>query len=285
MERGNFEHFRFSESREVSPSFYEIFLVRRGDLENNTHIDSRSLERFSYAPKYGFEKVEAERPRSGTELLYSSEARTLIVPPPTSRSLQVEDLAQMALPVVGYIDQIQPDIIIGCDRGGRMYTNAVERMNAALNAGKVHQLPTLDEKIHFAKLSTSIHKRYIVEALRGIMHTSMEQAQRTGKSPNGNKLRILFIDDWIASGRTRDHILEALQEVGVDSQAYFAVMCGGNADVSGGRLGSVPWQDDPTILGVDYDEYGKGYAVRTLEARRVRDRLQQAVRHLAKKLL
>ena len=252
-------------------------------FEYHTEIPRHEVETFRYSRSdNAFTPVPESSPKKGVEVLYHNETSTLIVPPPNSGTLVVQDLAQMALPVVGYIDQTQPDVIIGCDRGARLYSIAVHSMYRARHPKE--RLHTLDSKIHFARLSTSLSINLTSAALREILDNSLKAARQRRKSLNGKRPLIMFIDDWIVSGATRKHILESLKELGISSKVdtSFALMCGPSGNVTGNsKPASVPWHDDEASIGVGYTDKGIPYPTDTREARQIRRILHRAVKQTA----
>ncbi|OGM60261.1 hypothetical protein A2892_04800 [Candidatus Woesebacteria bacterium RIFCSPLOWO2_01_FULL_39_10b] len=273
------------EYRPRRESFFEQqFSIDQRDFERNTGLLATELSRLSYSPQRNqFTEVPQTEQRRSIEVLWHAESSTLIVPPPTTGTITIKDLPVMAVPVVGFIDRTQPDVVVGCDRGARIYALAVHSM-----WGKVQEqrFPTLDGKMHFARLSTSLGLDVTSEALARIMEASTAEVNRQGKRINGKRPRIMFIDDLIASGATREQIMKSLREIGVLPKAdiSFAVMCGSGADVTGsGRRVSIPWHDNPDVIGVNYTRDGQPIPVRTEEARKVRRQLYRATSELVAK--
>jgi hypothetical protein len=273
------------EYRPRRESFFEQqFSIDQRDFERNTGFQTSELSRLAYSPQRSqFTEVPQTEQRRGIEVLWHAESSTLIVPPPTTGTIAIKDLPVMAVPVVGFIDRTQPDVVVGCDRGARLYALAVHSM---WGKSQEQRFPTLDGKMHFARLSTSFGLDVTSEALANILEASKREADRQGKRINGKRPRIMFIDDLIASGATREQIMRSLQEIGVlpKVDVSFAVMCGSGADVTGsGRRVSIPWHDDPDVIGVNYTRDGQPIAVRTEEARKVRRQLHRATRELVAK--
>src|SRR5690606_814517 len=105
----------------------------------------------------------------GSEVLWHNESQTLIVPPPAGAGdLTPADLAKMAVPVAGFIKETQPDVVVGCDRGGRLYSLAVYSLWGERNPKK--RFPTLDGKLHFARLSTSVDDEAIDRSVARIVN-------------------------------------------------------------------------------------------------------------------
>lgn len=277
-------------------SSYEAFIPAqeiesqyKPGFESYTHIFVQELEPIRLpSVEEKAKTAQSSKAERGPEALWHAESQTLVVPPPSGSEgdMTAKDLAEMAVPVAGFIKKTQPDIVVGCDRGGRLYSLAVYSL-----WGERHpknRFPTLDSKLHFARLSTSVHDEAMDESVARIVEQSRQQAKMTGKSLNGESPRILFIDDWISSGATREHILGSLDRLGLQEgiDVNFAVMCGGKADASGGDVDkSVPWHDDPTVIGVDYARGSpEARPVRTKAARKVRKDIHSETHKLATKI-
>lgn len=258
----------------------------KSGFESYTHIFEDELEVFSFSPTTEKFKVPKAKASRGGEVLWHDESQTLIIPPPDdSGELTPADLAQMAVPVAAYITQTQPDIVVGCDRGGRLYSLAVYSFWNERHPKK--RFPTFDGKMHFARLSTAVNNDAIDRSVRRIVKQSRKQAKITEKSVNGEQPRILFIDDWINSGATREHIIDSLDRLGLKDRVTvnFAVMCGGNADVSGGKKGNPSWHDDPNVIGIDYEpRSAKPFSVRTKAVRNIREAIHIETKKVAESL-
>ncbi len=255
--------------------------MNKKTFEQNVWIEFDRLTEYTYAPERGRRSIEWEQ-RKGPEALYDKASSTLAVFPPTPGAVGVKDIAAMTVPVVRFIEDTQPDIVIGCDRGARIYAIGVQAMWSQLHS---ERFPSLDTSLRFARLSTSIDRADISRALARIIHTSMEEGKQWNNDWNAKRPRLLFIDDWIVSGKTRKHILESLEVINVlpGCDVSFAVMCGGSADASG-RIDpvTVPWHDDPTTIGINYTKTGQPFPVRSKEALNIRRKLHNAVKSLAR---
>ena len=167
---------------------------------------------------------------------------------PASNDLSPQEVATMAQPVVEHIAASTPDVVIGCDRGARLYSLAVYRLWSELNPKK--RFPTADGKLHFARLSKTLSPEEMDQALFATMDRSGAIKK---ERPDDREVRITVIDDWVNSGQTRQQIEESLDRLGINYDLTFAVMCGKRADITGtARHESVSWLDDPSVTGVDY---------------------------------
>ena len=262
----------------------EIESQFKNGFESYTHIPEDELETLCFSPTDEKFKSPDSKAAKGSEVLWHNKSQTLIVPPPAgSGDLTPTDLATMAVPVAGFIKETQPDIVVGCDRGGRLYSLAVYSLWGKRNPKK--HFPTLDGKLHFARLSTSVDDDAIDRSVARIVDQSTKQAKMTGKTVNGEQPRILFIDDWIVSGATREHIFASLERLGIKDkvEVNFAVMCGGKADATGGNSDKdVPWHDNPNIIGVNYAKRSSEPSpVRTKAARTIRQAIHQETKRVA----
>lgn len=202
-----------------------------------------------------------------------------------------EDLPEMAMPVLEFMEGVQPHVVIGCDRGGRLFGLA---MHAAWRQTRESQpFPTLDGKLHFARVSKSEDPDVLQQKIDQIIEASKQfGAQRGNEVSEGEQLRVLFVDDWIIGGGTMRLAQRMMKKHG--AQTFFAVMCGEGADVTGqpNLHTSVSWHDRPEEIGVNYlstirqnpdgtiSQQQEVVAVRGAEAVRNRQRIQQAAKAL-----
>ena len=216
------------------------------------------------------------------EAYWNQEHRTLVVAPPQgTTTARIEDLPKMAIPVVTFMKRVKPDIVVGCDRGGRMYSLAVRGMQRRT---KKSYDQDKDGSMHFARLSKSLDPKVIRASIQEIVESSLLEARKQGKRVDEGKLKFMFIDDWVTSGTTRDMIIRALKDIGLSTFGfYFVVMCGHGADATGSTRSFYPkWQNDTKLIGVYYNDQGEPFPIRTKEAIRVRKKLYKAANALAK---
>ena len=110
--------------------------------------------------------------------------------------LQPEDLPEMALPVLEFMEGIEPHIVIGCDRGGRLFGLAMHAAWGQTREGKA--FPTLDGKLHFARVSKLEDPDVLQEKIDQIVAISEQFGkQRGNEHAEGEQLKVLFIDDWV----------------------------------------------------------------------------------------
>lgn len=263
--------------------------IRPERFQNEVGVPIQRFDRYSFSvDKNRFKKVPETRSPERGEVLLQQDNNILVVPPLGPGVLTIEDLAKMTVPVVGFIDKVQPDLVIGCDRGARIYGDAVHSMWGDLK-GDQQRFPTMDNKLDFARLSTSLGETITSQALAHIIARNLEAAKRKGHPFTKEQLRLMFIDDWISSGATRRHILASLQaldfELGKNIDVTFAVMCGSGGDATGSKnRKSAFWHDNPEIIGVDYNRDGYPHVVATEESRTVRRKIHRATQKLAAKL-
>lgn len=207
-------------------------------------------------------------------------------------AIKLEDLPEMALPVLEFMEDVQPHIVIGCDRGGRLFGLA---MHAAWrNTRDGRPFPTLDGKLHFARVSKSEDSDVLQQKIDEIVEASKRFGkQRSNEVAEDEQLRVLFVDDWVIGGGTMR--LAQLLMKKHDAQTYFAVMCGEGADATGKRELQtwVSWHDRPEEIGVNYlstiqqhpdgtvSQKLQAVAVRSAKTIHNRQRIQDAARKLA----
>jgi hypothetical protein len=258
-----------------------LFFISERDIQSNIEVSPHELLRISYSPeRNSLSRVESRQPKRGIEVLWHENTGSLIVPPPNPDKISIADLPVMAAPVVGFIEQTKPDIVIGCDRNARVYGVAVHSLWSKQNNGK-DPFPTLDSAMHFARLSTSLSVETTTKSLQKIVDSSMKGAKRLKYRLNHERPRLLFIDDWINSGATRKQIIDSVGRImnleNIDIN--FAVMCGQSADISGtDRQVRVPWQDNPSLIGIDYSDNGQVYSLNSSRARKLRSHLHRETR-------
>ena len=202
-----------------------------------------------------------------------------------------EDLPEMALPVLGFMEDVRPHIVIGCDRGGRLFGLAMHAAWSQTRAGQ--PFPTLDGKMHFARVSKSEDSDVLQEKIDQIIEVSKRFGKQRGNEiADEEQLRVLFVDDWVIGGGTM-RLAQCLMKKH-NAQTYFAVMCGEGADATGRRdlRTNVSWHDRPEEIGVNYlstleenpdgtiTQQLKVIAVRATEAMNNRKQIQQAARRL-----
>lgn len=207
-------------------------------------------------------------------------------------ALQPEDLPNLALPILEFIEDTQPHIIIGCDRGGRLFSLAI---HAAWQHTRDGQLfPTIDGKIHFARISQSENTDVLQDKVDEIVVSAKQMAAQRGNAIDDEQLRVMFVDDWVIGGGTMRLAQRLVNKYG--AKTYFAVMCGEGANVSGqpNLHTTVSWHDRPEEIGVNYlsslfekadgsvTQRQEVVAVRGEEAIRNRRRIQTAAKALSK---
>lgn len=203
-------------------------------------------------------------------------------------------MAAYAVPVVNYLNERQPHVAIGCDRGGRLFSRAIYSMWYELMDGQ--PFPTLDHRIHFAYLShkqaqkSESNKEKMRQRVYDIIDSSKVSGEKIGRilSPR-EKLRILFIDDFMNEGRIRALNDELL--IGIDAVSDYAVMWRGKnesaaAEIYGteggprtkmGRTGL----DHPYEIGVDYEDIDEPVLITTDASVDNFRRLHSAVKRVA----
>ena len=204
--------------------------------------------------------------------------------------LNPSTLPETVLPIVDHIAQHTPDIVIGCDRGARLLGIAVF---AAWNhtywrhSGK--KFPTLDHKLHFARISSGDRQSSFDARLDTIIDTSLQAADKDIEN-----LRMLFVDDWSVHGSTRQLAVDRLADRGIVDSTW-AVIGGTHADIRCmphfPPVASffVPWRDNINQIGIQYqsnmnhegDSVSAAVPVHSKAARRNRQAIFAAAKNLA----
>lgn len=207
--------------------------------------------------------------------------------------LEAKHLPEMALPIIDFMKRVQPDIVIGCDRGGRLFSLAIK---SAWDTTEDERFPTIDNKVHFARVSKSEDFNLMQERIDEIVESTKKTAAQRGESlPDDWEPKIMFVDDWVVNGGTR-RLAEKLVEKH-KATPYFVVMTGDGADASGDHsryAGNVAWHDRPEEIGVNYisdvrqntdgtmTEHKKAVVVKTAQARDNRTIIKKAARLLGR---
>jgi len=166
-------------------------------------------------------------------------------------SIKPEDLPNLALPILEFIEDTQPHIIIGCDRGGRLFSLAIHA--AWQQTRDCQRFPTIDSKIHFARVSKSEDENVLQEKVDHIVASAKQMATQRGiELPDDEQLRVMFVDDWVIGGGTMRLAQRLMKKHG--AKTYFAVMCGNGADATGqsNLHTNVAWHDRPEEIGINY---------------------------------
>jgi hypothetical protein len=248
------------------------------EFEMNAGVSVESLQRLSYDR---FKDMERGSLKRGIEVAVSTEASSIFIFPPRIKPFSYEDLAVMTLPAVHFLRRYDPNMVIGCDRGARPYGIAVHTMWARLGYGP---FPTADAKLPFARLSTSLDEDVVDGQIERLIAMNQKATKRRGEEGEPEKLGMVFIEDLVASGRTRNLILKSLERTAGEEKvdAKFIVMCGGSGDVTGSEdRVDMFWHDKPNVMGVDYDEEGYPFPVVTEDSKIFRMEIHVAVRDLA----
>jgi len=186
--------------------------------------------------------------------------------------ITAENLGEYVLPLVEYIRQMQPDCIIACDRGARPIGVAVSIMYHLMYGA----LPTTDGTLRFARISHSNSRNATREHLRPLVEKILEER---------GKARVLVLDDWVASGSTKNLTKSLFEELSNGRiEVKFGVLCGGGADIYGTRRKhSVEWHDRPEVIGVDYKGM-KAIMTHSREHKKFARRMAKGIRRVYKEV-
>lgn len=253
----------------------ERFFEHRPDPADDFN---RELERRIDIPWSQLERTKESR----VETLFHSDTNTLLIVPPTPKVITPKDLVQMSVPVIKYIYHTRPDVVIGCDRGGRLFSLAVHSTWRELSDA-VGRFPTGDNMLRFARLSKSVSEWDFGDKLISTILASNQEAYRRGKKDNSDTPHYMFIDDWVATGETRRRIYSALDDYNLSGvKTSFAVMCGSGGDVTGNRNnGTVDWSDDENKIGIAYKGV-KPTPTRSSDSRAIRKEIFAAAKRIRK---
>jgi hypothetical protein len=198
-------------------------------------------------------------------------------------------LACYAVNVVEDMADHRPEVAIACDRGGRLFGLAVRRMWLELMD---EPFPTLDEKLHFAKISAKSigyqDRREMTEhRIQQRIDSALREGTRKGRVQSGDRPSVLVIDDWIASGATYGLVSSLSKKLEFDLRYAVMDSDGYKGIVEGHRDGMGQMQDRmvlslPANVGVNYDS---GYRVKVApseQVQRTRKGLYAAVSRVAK---
>lgn len=135
-------------------------------------------------------------------------------------------MAHYSVPIVNYVNELKPHVVIGCDRGGRLFTLAVKQMWKELLPDE--PFPTLNGGVDFAKITWAFSERRnvyenMLRRVSEIIDTAVKQGEKHDRTVEPNdKIRVLFIDDWTYSGRVEKLVRRMADDL--DFEPYFAVM-------------------------------------------------------------
>ena len=172
------------------------------------------------------------------------------------------NLPYLTRPIVEYFYKARPSVVIASDRGGRPF--ALSALYSWKKRFPGEYFPTLDRKIHFARVSGhSAEPRYVKKAVKFAMERAGLTAEYCrSKEAEGLPIgKVVLMDDWAIYGETLGTFLEAVGSLGVPcSSVAFVTMCGNKVDQWGvehivgdpnRRWGSV-WNNISDYIGVRF---------------------------------
>jgi len=203
-------------------------------------------------------------------------------------------IARYSVPMVNYINKLQPHVVIGCDRGARLTTLAARQMWKELMPET--PFPTLDGGVSFAKISASDIKwhpyvyRHMRERVGEIISNSIEIGKEHGRVLDENEpLKVLFIDDWALKGRVSKLVHRLAEDLGFE--VHLAVMENRSDDesiVSSNYLGrdETKFEDifplsESDNVGASYDREYRAAPPRRNNVLQTRKKLGAAVHRVA----
>ncbi len=155
-----------------------------------------------------------------------------------------ENIAHSVYPIVEAIHEIKPDYILALDRGGRIVGLATHMLYRKLYG----RLPTQDHAIHFTKVSRRLPSEINYQHLKPVA----ENLMRISCDP-----KVLIIDDWMNTGKTKKRIMEVLSEISDNHiSVYFGMLRGRGENVTADRFSVVicSWVNNSNLIGVEYSE-------------------------------
>ena len=183
-----------------------------------------------------------------------------------------EDVCEFVLPIVQYIRELKPDYIVANDRGARVVGLAVAQMYKRLHG----RLPTVDGSLRFRRFSKSNTRGETERHVQPLVEEMLRKKERPV---------VLFLDDWVCSGKTRNIAEETFKKLsGGKVETKFAVFSGHGGNVSGTCSLNVDWADNPQLIGVDY-KGTNAFAVRSEESREYRKRMIYGADRLVAKIV
>ena len=177
-------------------------------------------------------------------------------------------LAMYSVVALNHVAKQHPEYIIGCDRGGRLFSSSIHMMWHRLHGRK--KFPTNDGKINFERISRTCLQAGNDEEGRGAdreallwSRLSNIVAKKGDLHTMGSFRKVLFIEDWVMSGRVRqllDRLTEPMQ-VDYSLMTMFRQPDGFEADnitiahdsLAERKLPTSGIFDTPSALGVDYN--------------------------------
>ncbi len=195
----------------------------------------------------------------------------------TKVTINSDNISYVAYPIARFIAEEKPDYIIACDRGARIIALATHILYQELYGG----LPTQDHRISFRKIS----RKTPFEMIRKQLEADVSHILTVVESP-----KILVLDDWIFTGKTRSWVNEAIEDLsGGRAKVFFGVMLGkGNGiDISGDRNSFAFWdkRNKGDLVGVDYSSELFPFKTNSAEAIIYRKKLFKSVKAFAQRIL
>ncbi len=190
-----------------------------------------------------------------------------------SQYLNPEDLLVLSIPLSKFIEEVKPQIIIGCDTGGRLFSLATYYTWKEMNNNK--PFLTIDHKIHFMYLKLEYYS-YLEERFNDIILNLIKISKNSDL--DRHSLRILFIDDWIVSGLTLK-IAKNLAKKYTDN-IYFGVIYKKleNPNISSNTI-IVNWKKSPSKIGVQYSNQNI-IAIKDKEVKLIRESMRSIAKEL-----
>ncbi len=176
-------------------------------------------------------------------------------------TVMLENLPEVASPIVDFVREFGPDVVIAADRGGRMLGVAVHKVWQQRYPGI--PFPTIDGKLHFGRISKSPTDEDIRMVVQHILNRSGVMAEMAMRRAEGDErpAKVLLLDDWVAGGGTVGRAQEHLEDClgGAQNLDYAVGTMNGNRYhwakhiIGSSDLGGYGWSDSGKYLGVEYN--------------------------------
>jgi len=186
-----------------------------------------------------------------------------------------ENIAHSVYPIVEAIHEIKPDYILALDRGGRIVGLATYMLYQKLYGS----LPTQDHAMHFTKVSRRLSSEINYQHLKPVA----ENLMKISCNP-----RVLIIDDWMNTGKTKKKIMEVLSKASDNHiSIYFGMLRGRGKNVIADRFSVAicSWVNNSSLIGIEYsDEMERPKSLHSRSAIIFRRKISQNIKKFTEKM-
>jgi hypothetical protein len=138
-------------------------------------------------------------------------ATSPLSPSSEGKRVLVEDLPTISAPIVEIIRATRPSLVMAADRGGRFFGLGIFATWRKRYPGV--PFPTADGRLHFAHISKSAGREYVLKTIATTMMRSglyAEMMQRRAEQ-NNSPVNVMVLDDWILWGGTVELAIAGLE--------------------------------------------------------------------------